>query len=122
MSNEVSRLATKEELASLDKNDFFIKVKVEFGPAFTKQKGLTKRQMIELLRKNSEHWKGFIGPMLAHFAEHLEFNGHLDEPARLHMLGSYGGCGSCYADGVEGSLCTDDDGKTTCDKVCGGRR
>lgn len=118
MGKEVCRLATKQELASLDKKAFFIKVEVDFGPAFSNDADLTNGQMIELLRQYAAHWKGFIGPMMQHFAEHLEFHGHLDDPAHLHMLGTYAGCDSCDADGVPGSLCTDDSGKTTCDKVC----
>jgi hypothetical protein len=119
MAKEVIRLATEEELASLDKNNFFIKFKLELGPAFSERRDLTNGQLLDLLREHSAHWKGFVGPLLQHFAEHIEFNGRQSDAARLHMNSTYYGCGSCCADNVQGSLCTSDDGTTTCDKVCG---
>lgn len=116
MDKEVNRLATKDELAAANEDNFFIKMTIEFGPKFSK-KSMTNGEFLALLRKHSKHWKGFIGPMLAHLAEHIELSG-APEDAAEHILSSvYYGCGSCYTDGQEGSLCTVN-GVTTCDAVC----
>ncbi len=121
----VGPLVSEEELKALNRENFFFKVTVELGPAFCEsisKRDISKQQLLDLLEKHGESWKGFVGPMLKHFAEHYRINiqskSDADSMAKTTLTSVYYGCGSCIADGVQGSLCYWDDGSVHCDKVC----
>lgn len=114
----------ENELKSVDRDDFFIKITVELGPKFHDGQSHSQSQLLERLKLESGNYTGFVGPMFAHFAEHIEASGEngadLSEQAPTTLTSVYYGCGSCYTDGRPGSLCYWNDGSVHCDAVCGG--
>lgn len=110
----IIRDATKEEIKGIVESDFFLKISVELGPRFTKGRTLNNEQLIESLKEHGDHWKSFIGPMLLHFAEHLErAKSDPAAPAMTVLNSTYYGCGSC---GNNGSLCLDPNQNISCDE------
>lgn len=109
----------------VDRNNHYIKIKVEFGPRFYKKGPLTNGTLIKHLRKKAlNHKNSFIGPMFNHIADHLELNAKESGSSKNYLAAQssntfatcYYGCKSCVTDGADGSLCQDNNGNWSCDR------
>ena len=93
----------------LDKDNFFAKIEVEFGPAFSNQPSITDVEMAKRLRQHAAQFKSAtspIRPLLLFFAEHFELmlqEGHGVGKMEPKIVMITGGCPSCDAAGSKGS-------------------
>lgn len=113
---------------------YFLRMTVEFGSAFAEGEDLPRGEFITKLRQGEANWRGgFIGEMMAHFADHLQACAdQLSENERDAFMREvippiyrnyYEGCGSCkLSSGKAGAnCCTVIDHATTvcfCDDAC----
>lgn len=103
---------SEEESRAIDRENFFVKIRLEFGPAFSPQKSLTLGELCRLLDKHAEHYKeSFMGDLLKFFAEHhraiAEQQGEKEEAVESVIQLDFGGCHTCGSDGEHrGWVCT----------------
>lgn len=87
-----------------DPDNFFMRLHVTFGPAFSDPPELTLDDFIAVMRKHGQNQTGFVGQALAEVADRLD-DYKDQQPDRYDVkerpLDVYvGPCGQCYVDGM----------------------
>lgn len=117
------RALTADELhtarTAMDQGQFYLRIRVEFGPEFGDVAGMSRTALLEALRSEAEHGSS-TSNFLSHLADHIQddarFTDRSSEPAPTSVVIGYRGCGSCDPDGVnQGQVCFWDDGTSSCE-------